>query len=134
MYHFNFFIIHAKYNNIYRVKIQFTYLQVYIHSFPSSSKQEFYNEASIFWRQHHGAHQREHFEFWALWKPENWTLQDLSLSQVMPRKLNVALPRCSFSQMIFKIGVLKDFANFTGKQFCWSLFLVKIQASSLQLY
>ena len=30
--------------------------------------------------------------------------------------------------MFFKIGVLKIFANFTGKYLCWSLFLVKLQA------
>ena len=28
-------------------------------------------------------------------------------------------------QMFFKIGVLKDFANFTEKHLCWSLFLIK---------
>ena len=28
----------------------------------------------------------------------------------------------SRSQMFFKIGILKTFANFTGKQLCWSLF------------
>ena len=31
------------------------------------------------------------------------------------------------SQIFFKIGVLKKFANFTGKQLCWRLFLVKLQ-------
>ena len=32
-------------------------------------------------------------------------------------------------------GVLKNFANFTGKQLCWSLFLTKLQTfSALQLY
>ena len=25
-------------------------------------------------------------------------------------------------------GVLKNFANFTGKHLCWSLFLMKLQA------
>ena len=29
-------------------------------------------------------------------------------------------------QMLFKIVVLKYFANFTGKQLCWSLFLMKL--------
>ena len=28
--------------------------------------------------------------------------------------------------MFFKIGVLKDFANFTGKHQCWSRFLIKL--------
>ena len=30
-----------------------------------------------------------------------------------------------FFKQFFKIGVLKDFANFTGKRQCWSLFLIK---------
>ena len=30
--------------------------------------------------------------------------------------------------MFFKIEVLEDFAIFTGKYFCWSLFLIKLQA------
>ena len=36
--------------------------------------------------------------------------------------------RSSRSQTFFKIGVLKNFANFTGKHLCWSLFLIKWQA------
>ena len=37
--------------------------------------------------------------------------------------------RCwgSSSQMFFKIGALKNFAIFTGKYLCWSLFLTKLQ-------
>ena len=34
------------------------------------------------------------------------------------------LPKSSLSQMFFKIGVLKNFAIFTGKHLCWTLFLV----------
>ena len=34
--------------------------------------------------------------------------------------------------MFFKIGVLKNFANFAGKHLCWSLFLIKLQAYSKQ--
>ena len=34
--------------------------------------------------------------------------------------------RNSCSQMFLKIGVLKNFANFTGKHLCWSLFLIKL--------
>ena len=30
--------------------------------------------------------------------------------------------------MFFKIGVFKNFANFTGTNLCWSLFLIKLQA------
>ena len=39
--------------------------------------------------------------------------------------------QCKFerrSQMFFKIDVLKNFANFTGKHLCWSLFLIQLQA------
>ena len=32
--------------------------------------------------------------------------------------------------MFCKIGVLKISQNFTGKQLCWSLFLIKLQGSS----
>ena len=39
--------------------------------------------------------------------------------------------RSSRLQMFFKIGVLKSFANFTGKHLCWSLFLKKLAG---QLY
>ena len=35
--------------------------------------------------------------------------------------------RSSRSQMFFKIGVFINFAIFTGKHPCWSLFLVKLQ-------
>ena len=35
--------------------------------------------------------------------------------------------RNSHSQMFFKVGVLKNFANFTGKHLCWSLFLISLQ-------
>ena len=34
----------------------------------------------------------------------------------------------SRSQMFFRVGVYKNFANFTGKHLCWSLFLIKLQA------
>ena len=35
--------------------------------------------------------------------------------------------RSSRSQMLFKIGVLENFAIFTGKHPCWSLFKIKLQ-------
>ena len=34
----------------------------------------------------------------------------------------------SRSQMYCKLGVLKNFANFTGKHLCWSHFSIKLQA------
>ena len=36
--------------------------------------------------------------------------------------------RSSCWQMFFKIVVLKNSANFTGKHLCWSHFLIKLQA------
>ena len=39
-----------------------------------------------------------------------------------------ATTRRSRSQMLFKIGVLKNFAIFTGKHPCWRLFKIKLQA------
>ena len=36
--------------------------------------------------------------------------------------------RSSRLQMFFKISVLKNFANFTGKHLRWSIFLIKLQA------
>ena len=33
----------------------------------------------------------------------------------------------NIGQMFFKIGVLKNFAIFTGKHPCWSLFLIKLK-------
>ena len=41
--------------------------------------------------------------------------------------------RSSHLQMLFKIGALKSFPNFTGKHLCWSLFLKNLQAEGLQL-
>ena len=35
--------------------------------------------------------------------------------------------RSSHSQMFFKIGLRKNFTNFTGKDLCWSLFLITLQ-------
>ena len=35
--------------------------------------------------------------------------------------------RSSRSQMFYRIGVSKSFVNFTGKQLCWHLFLIKLQ-------
>ena len=42
--------------------------------------------------------------------------------------------KSSCSQIFFKIGIPKNFANFTGKPLCWSLFLINSQALGLQLY
>ena len=42
------------------------------------------------------------------------------------KMLNIG--RSSRSQMFFKVGVFKPYTNFTGKQLCWSLYLIKLQA------
>ena len=39
--------------------------------------------------------------------------------------------RSSLSQMFFRIGVLKNFANFIGKHQCWSIFSIKLQTWTL---
>ena len=47
-----------------------------------------------------------------------WLLQELILVKYSHK-------RSSRLQMFFETRVLKKFANFTGKNLCWSLFLVK---------
>ena len=42
--------------------------------------------------------------------------------------IEAAPARSSRSKILFKIGVLKNFAIFTGKHPCWSLFKIKLQA------
>ena len=42
--------------------------------------------------------------------------------------------RSSRLQIFLKIGILKSFANFTGKHLYWSLFLKNLQAEGLQLH
>ena len=60
--------------------------------------------------------------------------EDVMLSFLNPRK-----GRGSRLQIFFKIGVLKNFANFSRKHRCWSLFLIKFkkqtptQAFSLEI-
>ena len=43
-------------------------------------------------------------------------------------KWQFTISRSYCSQMFFKIHVLKNFAVFTEKHLCWSLFLIKLQA------
>ena len=47
---------------------------------------------------------------------------------IKKRHLQYLIFRSSRSQMFFKIGVLKNFANFTVKHLCWSIFFIKLQA------
>ena len=41
--------------------------------------------------------------------------------------------RSSCLRMFFKIGVLKNFANFSLKYLCWSLFLIKLKRDSNEI-
>ena len=53
--------------------------------------------------------------------------QTLSIKQLACQNLQTRIDRSSRSQIFFKIGVLKNFAKFTRKQPCWSLFLITLQ-------
>ena len=44
--------------------------------------------------------------------------------------LNLRVKKNSFAD-ILQNGALKNFVNFTGKHLCWSLFLIKLQATPL---
>ena len=37
-------------------------------------------------------------------------------------------------QLFFKIGILKNFANSTGKRLCWSIFLISCRPEDLQFH
>ena len=47
------------------------------------------------------------------------------VSQKMQPLGNKSMEESSRSHMFFKIGILKNFANFTGKHLCCSLLLTK---------
>ena len=47
------------------------------------------------------------------------------LAQTKTKNHKCIIFRSSRSQMLFKVSVLKIFANFTGKHLRWSLFLIK---------
>ena len=51
-----------------------------------------------------------------------------------PRKseVDVTIKFCQKQslQIVFKIGVIKNFVNFTGKHLCWSLLLMKFRTDS----
>ena len=50
------------------------------------------------------------------------------MTSLFKEKLIIPGYQSSSLQMFFKKGVRKDFAKFTGKQLCWSLFLVRRSA------
>ena len=54
-----------------------------------------------------------------------------SLVKITLKVFTSTLIRSSCLQIFFKIGGLENFAIFTGKHLCWSLFLIKFQPWSL---
>ena len=44
--------------------------------------------------------------------------------------LRLSFVRNTRSHIFFKIDVIKNFVNFTGKHLCWSLFLIKFKTDS----
>ena len=53
----------------------------------------------------------------------------LKILQNLQKNIFSGVWRCSVKQ-----GALKNFANFTGNNLCWSLFLIKLHSWLLQLY
>ena len=51
---------------------------------------------------------------------------------IMPKMFLVKIYRSIHSQMFFKKGVLENFANFTEKHLCLSLFSMKLQANFIK--
>ena len=58
-------------------------------------------------------------EFHGFWT--NWNIE-------IPEVRFTLIYGSSRSQMLIKIGVIKNFAKFTGKHLCWDTFLIKLQA------
>ena len=69
------------------------------------------------------------FGFW----PPIFIMQWSLWLVVFPRNLLIIILRNSRTQVFFKAGVIRNFAIFTGKHLCWSLFLM-CRPYSLQLY
>ena len=56
----------------------------------------------------------------------NCTFTNCTLTILSKFDIAIDTYKSSLLQMFFKMGVLKNFADFTGKHFCWSLFLIKV--------
>ena len=64
-------------------------------------------------------------------KPQIYKLKWLSISY-FPREFHHWVTKLEAAvQMFFLIGALKNFAIFTGKHLCWSLFLIKLRPAIL---
>ena len=62
---------------------------------------------------------------WPKFDRENFILNYFSVVMIM--RVMMRKYRSSRSQIFFKIGVLKNFSNFTRKHLCRSFFLIKLQ-------
>ena len=80
-----------------------------------SNKGSLSSEIKKHWNNHIRRQEKKKFLFLFIF--------DLTQIQKNVRSNNKSHPTCSVRN-----GVLKSFANFTGKQLCWSLFLVKLRA------
>ena len=60
--------------------------------------------------------------------PWDFSIRNIWMLIVNSKMSPLLHKKLDYSQMFFKIGVLKNFANFTVKHLCWSLFLIKLQA------
>ena len=56
------------------------------------------------------------------------------MKEIDEKFLSATSSRSSRSQMFLKIDVLRNFASFTRKHLCWSLFLTKLQAKFLRTH
>ena len=65
-----------------------------------------------------------------------WTAPQRIFSQrvlwIPPENIWLTHDRSTRSQMLFKIGGLKNFVIFTGNHLCWSLFLIKLFKKRIQ--
>ena len=64
--------------------------------------------------------------------PQQHLVKDFS--KMFSQFFQHATCRNSYQRCSIRTGVLRNFAKFTGKHPCQSLFLIKLQASGLQLY
>ena len=78
------------------------------------------------------ADQYKNASFSQLYQPPRTFISQNTYHQLLSSCENTS--RSSRLQMFFKIGVVKSFANFTGKHLCWSLFLKNLQGESLQFH
>ena len=64
--------------------------------------------------------------------PKNWQRTEVVFAtevKFQTSLISLWISKSSRLQTFLKIGVLKNFANLTGKHFCWSLFLITLQTN-----